>query len=425
MSSSSAPSAGRTATFTGGLALVMVVGTFAIPALGVLASFMIDDLGLTRTAFGWIISTMAAATAALSTLAGRVADRRGGRQLAVALALLTAASAIGMGLAGGIVALLIAGVISGASNAGSNPATNKLIADRLPTGRRGVVLGIKQSGVQVGFVLVGLAVPPLALAFGWRGALYAMAAFSVAVAIAALLIFEPDVPQAPRAVGGPRYRYPVEVRWLAAYAVLMGAGGSAVSTFLPLYAQESLGYGPRPAGATMAVIGGVGVVSRIVIPRIAERRHLYLATLATMSWLAFGSMALITTASLGPRWLVWTGVMTAGVSIVAWNAVVNLAALSVATVETAGRASGLVNMGFMGGYLLSPVVFGAIVDRAASYVPAWSLTATLYVAAGLLVHVWMARRGPGHGSGVPVPATSPGMGSRAPRTGSDRPGDQK
>ena len=61
-------------------------------------------------------------------------------------------------------------LVGGVGQAIANPATNKLISFHIEPGRRGVITGIKQSGVYVGFVLVGLTAPALTTRFGWEAA---------------------------------------------------------------------------------------------------------------------------------------------------------------------------------------------------------------------------------------------------------------
>ena len=57
----------------------------------------------------------------------------------------------------------------------ANPATNKMIAHEVPPGRRGLITGIKQSGVQAGAFVAGVAFPAAAVAVGWRSVPLAVA----------------------------------------------------------------------------------------------------------------------------------------------------------------------------------------------------------------------------------------------------------
>ena len=59
-------------------------------------------------------------------------------------------------------------LVGGVGQAIANPATNKLISMHVPPGKRGIITGIKQSGVQAGTFLGGLLLPVITLSFGWR-----------------------------------------------------------------------------------------------------------------------------------------------------------------------------------------------------------------------------------------------------------------
>src|SRR5690606_27404182 len=62
---------------------------------------------------------------------------------------------------------ILCGVVQGLAN----PATNRLIMSQAVLGRRGLLTGVKQAGVQAGNFLGGILLPiGAASAMGWRGA---------------------------------------------------------------------------------------------------------------------------------------------------------------------------------------------------------------------------------------------------------------
>jgi MFS family permease len=164
---------GRRAGFGAALLVGMTVSTFMMAALGPLGPLIRDDLDISRSALGGLTTVMFAVGALLSPLAGRLADDLGGRRLLVGLFALAAACFLAAALSSGYPWLLIVVFVMGLSVAAGNPATNKLLAERIPSGRQGVITGVKQSGVQVGIFLAGALLPVGAVAFGWRGMMLA------------------------------------------------------------------------------------------------------------------------------------------------------------------------------------------------------------------------------------------------------------
>jgi predicted MFS family arabinose efflux permease len=369
------------------LALAMAVSVYSIPAFAVLSGLLIEDLGIDRTQFGLIVTAAAVSNAACAVLAGKLADRIGGRAVLLGVFALTAASAGLLALAPSFPALLVLAALAGAPNGANNPATNKVIAEHVPAGHRGAVVGTKQSGVQAGMFLIGLSLPPLALATNWRLSLLLVVGVALLGLMAAIRVLPPES-RSHRAgsTGAAGGRLPVAVRWLTGYAVLMGAGGSAVTSFLPLYAHEGLGLTLPVAGAAAASVGLVGMAARIGLGRYMDRMgHVAvpLAVIAAGSAVSAGGLLLAATAS----WVLWFSVALAGVTIATWNAITMMAAIS-ASAEQAGRVTGLLVLGFMGGYALSPVLFGTSVEGSGGYALGWASVAGLFCLAGLLMLAW-------------------------------------
>ncbi len=155
------------------LALTMAAGTFIIPAVGVLASSVRQDLGLELWQVGLLVTGSPLVGALLAPSLGRVTDRVGGKTSMVATLGLGALTLALFAASPTFLILVGAALLTGVSQGWANPATNKVISRHYPPGGRGVVIGIKQSGVQFGSFLAGLALPAAALALGWRGALLA------------------------------------------------------------------------------------------------------------------------------------------------------------------------------------------------------------------------------------------------------------
>jgi len=377
----------RRFAFSSLLFLAMGAATFTAASLGILATFIIDDLSISRAELGVVLAVVNIAAAVLSPVAGRVTDRIGGKAAIVALFVIAGATFLLLGTAVGYV-MLIAGALAGAfSNAFGNPSTNKLIAEDLPAGERGLTTGVKQSGVQFGIFLGGVTVPSIAVAIGWRGAYLVVAAIPLILALLALWV----VPSTPQTTAGSREdrrgRLPAAIWWLAAYGFLSGFSG-AVTFLVPLFAEETLGLSPIAGGIAVALVALVAVVGRIAWSRYAERSGAYRGSLLAMAGLSFLAAGLFYASGQIVVWLLWPAAIAIALGSSSWNSVGMLAVMVEAGVAATGRASGAVLFGFLTGLGLGPPVFGAIIDTTGSYDLMWLLSAAAAAMAGGVVMAW-------------------------------------
>lgn len=369
------------------LFIAMGAATFTASSLGILATFIIDDLSISRAELGAVLAVVNIAAAALSPVAGRITDRIGGKRAIVTLFILSGATFLLLGTAVAY-AMLFVGALAGAfSQATANPATNKLIAEDLPAGERGVITGVKQSGVQAGIFLGGLAVPSLAIAFGWRGAYLVVAAVPLVFAALAVWLIPTASPASERHRTNRSGRLPAAIWWLAGYGFLLGFSG-AVTYLVPLFAEESLGLSPVVGGIAAAVIAFTAVPGRILWSRYAERSGAFRGSLGVMAALSVAAAVLFYASGASAAWLLWPAAILIASGSSSWNSVGMLAVMVEAGVGSTGRASGVVLFGFLTGLGIAPPIFGAIVDRTGSYDLMWMLSALAAAAAGAVIIVW-------------------------------------
>lgn len=362
----------------------MAAATVAAGILGVLATFIIDDLGITRSQLGWVLSSFVVFAAVLSPLAGVIADRIGGKGSLIGLFATSAVGFAVFGIAPGLIVMFVAAAITAMAQASANPATNTVISETFERGRRGVITGIKQSGVQAGFTLAGLTLPALAITFGWRTAMLIVAAGVLVGGVVAVFL-APTADRPSSSTVGERGRLPSSTWWIAAYGAVFGFAGSA-TFFVPLFAEEALGLDPRVAGAAVALAGIVALVSRIAWARHAEVHHSFRRPLGTMAALGVVAGILMLSSAAVPA-LLWIGAILTGMSTSAWNSVGMLAVIEEAR-EATGRASGIVQLGFLAGLGVGPTMFGALVDTFDSYTPMWLLSILTALASVGIVVAW-------------------------------------
>jgi sugar phosphate permease len=362
----------------------MAIAAIVVPSLGALSSFIIDELGITRTQLGWLFASVSLASAVLAPTSGNLADRHGGRRMVLTLLTIGVLVLLGLAVAPTFQALFAMGLLAGAMNSIGNPATNWLIASKLPIGERGLIMGIKQSGIPAGIALAGVFFPLAAQAMGWRAALAV-----ASLAPAAILLFVRRVlpPDAPRRSGslvrvsasefsltktGP------SVAALVVYSFLMGLGDVAIIAFGPLYLQEVIHWDVALAGRAIAVAGALGIGARILWSVWAERRQRLPLTLVVMACSSFCAAAAFWIASATTDLLVWLGIALFGSVSFAWNAIVYLIAISSGRIANPGGSSGWVMLGFMTGNTVGPIAFGYTVDLTGSYDAGWIMVLTSF-----------------------------------------------
>ncbi len=374
------------------LSAAMVLGVFGRVAFGVLSPLLIGELSLNRAQIGYLVSAYSLTGAVLSPVGGWLADRIGGKRSLVVLFVLAGIGLIGIALGISYPLLIVASTVAGVAQSVANPSTNKVIAHNVPPGKRGMLTGIKQSAVQLGVVLAGLVVPVGAASIGWRPT-FALGALAAWLLAASTLVFLPADEGASWAKAAPMSRVPTDAWWLASLGLSMGVVGGALLTYLPLYAEERVGFSVALAGAAAAVMGGVGFLGRITWGHFSERLSHYgraIAALSLVSMLACGVMW--GAESWGGRWI-WIGAGLAGASVQSWMAVGMLATIATAESSAAGRASGIVVLGFLAGHTIGPPGFGLIVDATNDYAPAFGCIAAVSLMAALLAGVWARRSG--------------------------------
>jgi MFS family permease len=362
----------------------MGVATFSQAAFGVLASDLIAEFDLDRWQIGILLTANGFTGALLSPFFGRLTDRKGSVKSVIFTLLLAMATMTLIAVAPAYAVLFAAAMLSGLPNGWANPATNALIVDNVVAGTRGVITGIKQSGVQMGSFLGGLLLPSITAVANWRVAFASFLVFPAAGLVG--MWRRPEILRSHFAGAGPKLPVPTAVRWIAVYGTLIGLGVSATTTYLPLFAEESEGWTKAQGGLLIAGVGLVGVAARITWGSASERwlgHGRTLRLLALQSATAAGLLALAS-ADVAPSWVLIPAALLLGAGGVAWNAVGMLAVMDYSAPELVGRGTGAVMLGFLTGIGVGPPLMGLSVDRLGEYTPGWVVIVLLFLAGAVI-----------------------------------------
>ncbi len=357
------------------------IAVVTMPAflLGAFAPIIREDLDFGATAlgaifsFGWLVSVV------ILQFGGLLADT-GGPRRGIRIGLFIAGcGAIGIGTFGRTYVLLVAFYgVSRVAEALVQPSSNSLISGLVPAERRGFSMGIKQAAVPLATALSGIAVPLLGGAIGWRGVFALVAVIAVPTWYAI-----PMAPMPRKLNTGLRSQlwHTPHIR-LAAMAGGFSAGAMmTVAGFLTTAATETAGFSPSHAGLLMTVGGAVMIVSRVSWGIAADRW-----TFDRFN--AVGSVLIVGAASF-PLFAAGTEssmiIGTALIFGIGWSFPgIFLLGIIEQHPEAPGVASAIVQTGVAIGALISPFLFGAMVDQWGFGV-AWYLPAVLSIIGGIFM----------------------------------------
>ena len=161
----------------------MVLSMASVLALPVMAPAIAADTGLAPSLLGVYSFVMWSSAMVGSGLAGGLIARLGAVRV-VQASLVLCAVALGCGAIGWTPALAVVPPLVGVACAIETPASSDILARVTRPEHRTFIFSLKQTGVQVGGMLAGVAYPAALPALGWRGAMAALAAMMLAWAFA-------------------------------------------------------------------------------------------------------------------------------------------------------------------------------------------------------------------------------------------------
>ena len=371
--------------------------------ISVAGPLMRRDLGLTPIQLGLIFSAFAYPYAAMQIVGGWAADRFGPRIVLAALSLLWATATILTGFSWGVGSLLAFRLLVGVGEGGAFPAATRAFTWWLPVRERGFAQGVTHSFARLG----GAATPPFVLAivarYGWRASFIVLGAASVGWTALWLTSFR-DTPddhpwvsdvelaairdgsESPQMTREPTPWLPI-VRGMWLVTVVDFCYGWSLwvfLTWLPSYLSDSRGFAfnrmalvtmlPLSAGVVSDTLGGVisdTIYRRTGNLRLARRAMLVVGLGGAC---AFMIPAVMTRSALGAVYLLAAAFFfleLANASL--WTLPLDIAG------QHAGTAGGMMNVGFGVAGMISPLVFGLLIQTTGRY------ELPLFMSAGLLL----------------------------------------
>ncbi|MBI1776399.1 MAG: MFS transporter [Proteobacteria bacterium] len=374
---------------------IQVLVAYAALVAPVLAPPIAADLGLDPHLIGLFVSLVYGIAACSGLVSGGFIHRYGAMRVSQACLVLAALSMAVLSV-GTLPALILAALAIGAGYGPVTPASSAILARGTPQAWLNLVFSIKQTGVPLGFMLAGVALPALTLWAGWRVASLIGTGICLVFAIAlepmrAETDRERD-PMRPVLSLGHVLR-PLRVvfatpaiRRLAFASFVFAGMQSSLSTFLVTFLNRDLGMPLVAAGIVLATSQVGATAGRILWGIVADRLVPPMTVLGGLG-LAMGLFALLT----GMASATWPFAVLIAVSVCfgatagAWNGV-HLAQLArLAPAGQAGEVTGGTFFLTFGGVMATPSLFSLVLGLTDSFLVGYALVGGIAASAGLSI----------------------------------------
>jgi predicted MFS family arabinose efflux permease len=383
---------GRVPPFVRDSSLAVAVGAATVlPGflVGALSLQIRDGLDASLAAVGAGVTVFFAAGAVAAGPLGRVTERVGAlTSMRVALLATGTALLLIAAVATTLPILMALLVVAGLANGTAQPAVNLFMAEEVDVERQGLAFGIKQSAIPAATTISGVALPALALPFGWRSAFVACGVLALGVAAAISRRSRVAARAADPSERRGSLRLTPSLFLLALGAACSSFGPGALAAYLVATAVDA-GVAEGTAGIVLAVGSASSLLTRVALGIRADRRLDYSFN-AVVVLLAGGSIgfALLATGAQAP---LLAGAFVAFTLGWGWPGLFNLAVVDRYRVAPAA-ATGVTQAGIYVGAAAGPASFGQL-SHAIGFSAAWAVTACMLLVAALVVGVAQMRFG--------------------------------
>ncbi len=380
--------------------------------LGLLKPVLEKEMGWTEASYGWIVFAFQLAYAMMMPLAGRLIDYLGTRLGYLIAVIIWSIAAAAHALASSAFGFGVARFALGFSESANFPAAIKTVATWFPQRERALATGIFNSGSNIGALLAPLAVPYLAVHYGWRSAFIATGATGMLWIVAWLWLYrEPGEHPLLSAKeydlirsgddAQPRQRIPYRLLLTnrAAWAFLIGKFlTDPVWWFylfwLPGFLNQIYGVDLSNLGPPLVVIYTASMVGSIGGGWISSAmiKHGWTVNRARKSAMLICAVAVTSAIFVGQTggnlWLAVTLVSIAAAAHQGWSANIFSLPSDVFPQSAVASVVGLGGMGgAFGGLLVSPAIGYWLDWSNGSYGPLFVVAGTLYLIALLIIHL--------------------------------------
>lgn len=385
--------------------LVLYIDRVNIATVGPAMSL---DLGLSNTQFGLAVSAFAYPYAFIQLFGGWVSDRFGARRMLVLCGAMVCVATLLTGAVGGLASLIALRVLLGLGEGFCFPTATRAMATWLPASRWGYAQGVTHAAARLGNAVTPILVVAMMAVWSWRGVFVALGLASAVWMLLWLWVarYDPqDHPgmtadeiaalparsQPPRGTSAKVPWWRLARRMLPVTAVDFCYGWTlwVFLTWLPTFFFKSFGLDLKSSALFSGGVLLAGVIGDslggILSDRIYRRTGNLLAARRNVIIIGMLGAFVFLTPVLFVRDLTTVAICLSLAFFFAELVVAPIWAVPMDIApQYAGTASGMMNFGFGLAGIVSPLVFGALLDWSGTWsIPFGGSLALLLLGAGL------------------------------------------
>jgi len=351
-----------------------------------IAPFIKVDLHLSEAQIGFFLSSFYAGATLTSLPSGSLADFTGVKKILIAGLFISGFSLVFFSFFSKYALLLFFMFLAGFGYSTINPISTKAIMDWVPSNRRAMAMGFKQTGVTVGGALSAALLPVLALSFGWRFAVLTSGIFLLIVGTASYFLYiekktdDTENEKENNTVGYMQILRDRKIVVLSLLCTVLSASQLSLITYMVTYFYEHLKLDIVLAGSLLALAQTGGTLGRLAWGIISDmflggRKKPLMIIIAAAASAGMFFMSLVVP---GTSYIVLAVLVTVlGFSAIGWNALYLVLIGHLAGKKNAGTATGLSLIFIFIGTVIGPPSFGALADITGSFRLAYQFYAVM------------------------------------------------